>query len=462
MSRSGRDFLFAVRADSGHDSAQTERQQMQRRHIPGLSIAIVDGGKIVKAKGYGVIEAGQTTAVTPDTLFMAASISKTVTAAAALVYVDKGKLSLEEDINSKLTTWKVPDSEFTRESKVTLRTALSHTAGLSAAYFDGYAVSELLPSLVQILNGQKPANSEPVRVGFVPGTRWSYSGGGYLVVQQLLIDVNGKPFPEVMQDTVLRPLGMTNSTFQQPLPPDRTSQAATGHRNDRAKVVGRWHVYPEMAAAGLWTTASDLGRFVIGLQQALAGAPKSMLTQSMARQMVTLQKDEYGLGVYINGKEDSLRFLHFGRDEGFDSAMMAYVATGKAAIILSNANDDSSTVRRIYGRIAEHYQWPGYPKPPNRSALHVSIAPDLLSRYEGQYQIAPGQLLTFVARNGHLFTQSDGLDDEEFTPESEQRFASVDRDVEATFTIGTNGSVTGLLWTNKERGLERTAPRVSP
>ena len=436
-------------------------QQMQRRHIPGMSIAIVDGGKIVKAKGYGVLEAGKATPVTPDTLFMAASISKTVTATAALVYVDNGKLSLEENINSKLTTWKVPDSEFARESKVTLRSALSHTAGLTTPYFNGYAVGDPLPSLVQILDGQEPANSKPVRVEFVPGTKWSYSGGGYLVVQQLLIDVSGKPFPELMQDSVLGPLAMTNSTFQQPLPSGRASQAATGHGNDRAKVVGRWHVYPEMAAAGLWTTASDLGRFVIGLQQALAGVPKSVLTQSTARQMVTVQKEEYGLGTFLNGKDDSLRFQHFGRDEGFDSAMIAYAATGKGAIILFNANDDSSMGRRIFGEIAEHYHWPGYPKPPHRSAATASVSPDVLAKYEGQYRIAPDQVITFAARNGRLFTQSDGMDDEEFALEAEQRFVSAERNVEATFTTGTDGLVTGLLWKNRDRGVERTAPRVA-
>lgn len=434
-------------------------QQMQRRGIPGLSIAIVDGGKIVRAKAYGLVEAGTTVAVTPATLFMAGSISKPVTAAAALVLVDRTRLALDEDVNEKLATWKVPASEFTAKRKVTLGDILTHSSGLSGAFFEGYAANAALPSLVQVLDGKAPANSKPIRVEFVPGSEWRYSGGAYLVLQQLLIDVSARPFPDLMQDRVLKPLAMTSSTFEQPLRRDRGALAATGHQEDRTKVPGRWHVYPEMAAGGLWTTSADLARFMIGMQQSMAGAPNSLLSRELARQMVTRHRnDDDGLGWFVDGKAEALRFFYFGRDEGFDSALLGFVETGKGAVVMLNTNDDSRMVPRIFRRLAAIYRWPGFPLAPQRTEPMATLEPSVLARYEGRYEFAPQQGPTFAAKDGRLFSQSGGRDDEEFTPLSELRFVSTERDAELTFTLGPDGSATGLLWRNN--GVERTARRV--
>ena len=170
----------------------------------------------------------------------------------------------------------------------------------------------------------KPANSVAIRVDTVPGSKWRYSGGGYTVMQQLLIDVTGKPFPELMRETTLKPLGMNNSTFEQPLPKRMAASAATGFETSGKAVEGQWHIYPKMAAAGLWTTASDLARFAMGIQQSLAGDPNAVLSQSTAREMVTRQIDDDGLGVFLQGKEKSLRFSHNGRNEGFDADLVAW------------------------------------------------------------------------------------------------------------------------------------------
>src|SRR5262245_2270193 len=258
---------------------------MQKRKIPGLSLAIVQEGKIVKARAYGVTEAGGSQPVTPATLFQAGSISKPVTAFGALVLVQRGKLDLDADVNLKLKTWKVPASDVARGKKVTLRRLLSHSAGLTVHGFPGYAVGEPVPSVVQILDGAKPANTDPIRVDLEPGTKFRYSGGGYTVAQQLILDVTGKPFPQTMRDLVLGPLGMSQSTYEQPLPRDKAELTPTGHGGDRVRIDGRWHIYPEMAAAGLWTTPSDLARFAIGVQQAAAGKSK-VLGRGLARQML--------------------------------------------------------------------------------------------------------------------------------------------------------------------------------
>src|SRR6266704_996806 len=204
------------------------------------------------AKGYGVAEPGGKVPVTTRTLFQAGSISKPVAAAAMLALVEQGKLSLDEDVNMKLKSWKVPENEFTKEQKVTLRRLASHTAGLTVHGFPGYDVDEKVPTLVQIFNGEKPANTDAIRVDFVPGTEERYSGGGVTIEQQLMMDVSGKQFPVLMKETVLDKIGMSDSSYEQPLPPARAAMTAGGVYADGKPVHGKWHVYPEMAAAGMW------------------------------------------------------------------------------------------------------------------------------------------------------------------------------------------------------------------
>ena len=332
--------------------------KMAETHIAGLSLAVVQDGRIVKVQGYGFADKEAKIPVTPATLFQAGSISKSVAAAAMLHLVQEGKLSLDTDVNTQLRTWKVPENEFTKKEKVTLRRLLSHSAGLTIHGFGGYATNAPIPTLVQVLDGVKPpANSSPVRVNIIPGAKWRYSGGGYCVAQQLAIDATDRPFPEFMRDTVLTPFGMTNSTYEQPLPLAMRAQAATGYFENGEPLRGRWHIYPEMAAAGLWTTASDLARFTIGIQQALTGQTNPVLTQATAKLMLTEQIDRDGLGVFLDGHGKALRFAHDGRDLGFDSFMLAYAESGKSVVILMNQNSESRIARGIVNVVAKQYGW---------------------------------------------------------------------------------------------------------
>ncbi|HTQ51080.1 MAG TPA: serine hydrolase domain-containing protein [Candidatus Acidoferrales bacterium] len=329
--------------------------RMQQQHIPGLSLAIIQDGKIIKAKGYGFTDQSSRVPVTAHTLFLAGSVSKSVAAFGALRLVQEGQLTLDADVNTRLRTWKVPENKFTKDQKVTLREILSHSAGLTVHGFPGYARTASIPTLVQVLDGVKPANTPAIRVDTIPGSEWRYSGGGYTVMQQLMMDVTGNPFPKFMSDTVLQPLGMTNSTYEQPLPKDLAMLAATGYYASGRAVEGKWHVYPEMAAAGLWTTPSDLARFAIAIQQALAGKSNPVLSPATTRLMLTRQKANDGLGVFLGGRGQSLRFSHGGRDEGFDAFMVAYADTGQGAVIMINANDDSGASNKIIEAIAKEY-----------------------------------------------------------------------------------------------------------
>lgn len=339
------------------------RAQMKKRDITGLSLAIIDGGKIVREQGYGFTDKSGRTPVTASTLFQAGSVSKPVAALGALHLVDKGLLSLDEDVNTKLRTWTVPQNKFTDARKVTLRLILSHSAGMTVHGFPGYAVGLPLPTLTQVLNGEKSANTSAIRVDRTPGKEWKYSGGGYLVMQQMLLDVTSKPFPQFMDEVVLKPLGMTSSTYSQPLPDNMAARAAKGYGGIYDQSVnGAWNVYPEMAAAGLWTTAGDLARFAIGIQNAVSGESNPVISQSLTQQMLTIQKKKNGLGLFLGSGGKTLRFGHDGVNIGFDAATVAYAHMGKGAVVMINKNDGGRAMNQIFTIIAEQYHWPDYPK----------------------------------------------------------------------------------------------------
>jgi CubicO group peptidase (beta-lactamase class C family) len=330
---------------------------------PGLSVAVFDGFKLVWAKAYGVTAAGARDRVTLDTLFQAGSISKPVTAIAVLQLVERGTLSLDADINTVLRSWKVPDNEHTATEKVTLRRILSHHAGLTVHGFPGYAVDQPVPTLVQVLDGAPPANTAPVRVDLVPGTKFRYSGGGTTVAQLALQDVLGRPFPRIMDEAVIRPLGLRNSTYEQPLPAERAAHAATGHRSTGQPVEGHWHVYPEMAAAGLWTTSSDLAAIAIEVARAKSGRSERLLREATARLMLTpidrdADGDTPGLGFFVDPSGKTDRFGHGGADEGFQAVLVAFAATGRGAVVMANSDNGGALAQPLLDAIGREYGWP--------------------------------------------------------------------------------------------------------
>lgn len=356
-------WLLALCAGAAHadDIDEFVKAQMREHRIPGLSLAVVSKGAIVKEGGFGVTGKGM--AVTPATPFQAASISKTVAALGALRLVESGQLRLDANVNRTLRTWQIPDNDFTKDSKVTLRGILSNSGGLGVPSFPGYAAGAPVPSLAQLLDGKAPANTPAVRVDYVPRSQWRYSGGGHAVLQQLMSDAGGKPFAGLMHELVLAPLGMGHSSFEQTLPAALASTAAAGHV-DGQPLPGGAHIYPELAAAGLWTTAPDLARFVIGLGSAFQGRPGAVLSQEMTKEMMSRQIRAEGLGVFVMGTDSRAPSLWYaGRNRGFDAFLWFAPASGDAIVILINANDNDETLKNIARSIAGKLGMAGFPFP---------------------------------------------------------------------------------------------------
>ncbi len=354
----------------GHAPLTFDLQTLMKLYrVPGVSIAIIDQFKIDWTKTYGAVENGKNTPITGNTVFQAGSISKPVAAAAALSLVQQGKLTLDEDVNKTLATWKVPENEFTQKEKVTLRRLLTHSAGLTVHGFPGYAPAEPVPTLVQVLDGQKPANNPPIRVDMVPGTAYRYSGGGVTVEQQLLIDVTSEQFPQLMRELVFNKENMNDSTFEEPLPLTWSSRAASGTDTCGNTVRGRWRTYPEMAAAGLWTTPSDLARFAIDIALSTRGKSNLVLTKGMAQEMLTRQVSNVGLGFHLGGNKNPSEFRHGGSDEGFEAELIMNANSGQGIVIMTNSQNGSALAELLIESVANEYTWKY--APPRHNAINL-------------------------------------------------------------------------------------------
>ncbi len=303
---------------AGREDRWTLAERMALHKVPGLSVAIIDGGRVVEAAGFGLADALTGAPVTPETLFQACSMSKPLAALAVMRAVARGQLSLDAPVNTFLKSWKLPSTEAFDADAVTLGRLLDHTAGTSVAGFGGYPMGAAIPTTAQVLDGAPPANSEPVRLTAPPGGQERYSGGGTTIAQLVLEELWGLPAPEVYQRDVLTPLGMSSSTFAQPLPAALSAIAATGHDDAGKPVPGRFHVFPEYAAAGLWTTAADYARFLIAIQDAAAGRSGAILSRDAALRFVTPQPgSSFGAGPEVSGADERRLFGHSGGNRGF-------------------------------------------------------------------------------------------------------------------------------------------------
>ncbi len=334
--------------------------RMRHFHVHGFSIAVFDHYELQWARGFGDADVEAHVPVTEATLFQAGSISKSVNALGVMLAVAQGKLALDAPIDSELESWHIPENTLTRATPVTLRMLLSHTAGTTVHGFNGYAAGAPVPTIQQVLAGTPPANSEPIVVDEPPGKAFRYSGGGITIAQLALVERMREAYPQILAHSVLEPIGMTRSTYEQPLPTARVAEAAAGYYSEGAPVPGKRHTYPEMAAAGLWTTPSDLARFFIELQLALAGRSK-LVTQAIAHEMTTpvLAGGHNGLGVFRNDRHGAPLFGHDGADAGFQANAIASLDGGYGVIVMANSDNSFDLFHEVENAVFAEYGWPG-------------------------------------------------------------------------------------------------------
>ena len=373
LSQDSTDELIKIIEDAQYPNRQgldpyTLDELMDRFGVPGVSIAVIKDFKIHWAKGYGIADVETGVRVNTETLFQAASISKPVNAMAVLKAAQDGKFSMDDDINTILKSWKLPESPFTRNQSVTPRMLASHTSGLGDGLgFPGYDPSDPRPTTIQILDGEKPSNVGPVLLARSPMTAVHYSGGGVTILQLALTDVAGTPYPNILQEYVLGPVGMTQSTFEQPLSPERDKNAARGH-GGRGQAMGvKWHVYPELAAAGLWTTPTDLAKFAIEVQRSLRGEANNVLSPTMIKEMLSpVGVGDYAVGFSVSKEGEGWYFTHGGSNWGFRCLLVAHKVKGYGFAIMTNARNGGIITNELKQRIERAYGYDSLDKPVRR------------------------------------------------------------------------------------------------
>lgn len=378
-------------------------ERMNATGIKGLSIAVIRNYKIEWAKGYGLADVEEKRRVTTDTRFQAASISKSLNSMGILKLVQMGKLDPDADINKYLTSWKFPYDSVSKNKKISTHNLLSHTAGLDIHGFPGYKRKDTLPTIQQILDGLRPANTRAVRSLFEPGTKFKYSGGGTTITQLILTDVTGSNYADWMQKNVLQPLGMTNSSYRQP--PADTANLATGYYGNGNPVTGKYHVYPEQAAAGLWTTPTDLAKYIIECQLALEGKSQKVLSPAMMKKRLTPYIDSAAaLGVFIDKRKGQSWFNHNGGNEAFLCTSYGSMEGGNGVVIMING-DNFAVISELLNSVATVYDWKGFYNATFKKT--VKVPKDSLLQYPGKYLLMK-DTLTILFCGDNLCIQQNG------------------------------------------------------
>ena len=406
-------------------------ERMEYYKVPGVSIAIVENRKIKWAKGYGYANTETGTKVDENTLFQAGSISKPIAALAALKLFENDSLELNKDVNYYLKDWQIPENRFTETKKVTLEKLLTHTAGMTVHGFPGYKQTDKFPDIIDVLNGK--GNTAKIIVDTLPGSIWRYSGGGYTVMEKIVEDVSGTSLDNYMFKNILLPIGMKNSTFQQPIAKEFQNNISGAYNRNGELIKGLWHNYPEQAAAGLWTTPSDLAMYCIELQDILQGEKDGILTKETVELMLTKHKNDWGLGLSLKNEKDSLIFQHGGKNEGFTNDMIAFAYQGNAVIIMTNADNGGTLISEIRNAISNYYNWQ-ISQP--RTIEVINISDTELKQFIGKYQLEGQKLKIKVQlKENQIFIKNPLLGDLNLLPLTNTKFIDIESGTVIEFLV---------------------------
>jgi len=419
-------FERTLRRTVAIEGAETQRfelaARMEHYRVPGLSVAVIEDCRIVDARGFGSTM-WNGAPVTPETRFQAGSISKSVTAIGALRLIERGTLSLDGDVQLQMKGWSYDKAR----GPVTLRQLLSHTAGTNLEGMKGYLPGEPRPKLAQILRGEAPANTPAIVVESDPGSRWNYSGGGYIVTQALMGEATGKEFAPLMRELVLEPLGMASSSFGQPPSNADEARSAQGTSADGSPLPGKWRVYPEMAPAGLWSTPSDLGRFAIGLARSVRGETGAIIGKDAAAQLMTRGPGNWGLGVDLGPADGARQISHTGKNVGFTSMFIIYPESCQGAVVMTNGYDGGWLIKEVIRAIGDVYRWPARNTLPARAALPLTTS--IAERFVGIYRLRdfPAERFSITRdSDGELIWAREGHVGRSLLPEAEGKLFSPD------------------------------------
>ena len=444
----------------------TIEELLEQFGVPGVSVAVIHDFQIHWAKGYGTADVETGAPVDAETMFQAASISKPVAAMAVLRAVQDGLFTLDTDINEILTSWTLEGGEFTRERAVTPRSLTSHTSGLGDGFgFPGYDPDATLPTPIQIFEGHELSNVGTLFMERAPMTFAEYSGGGVTVMQQALEDARRRPFAEVLAADVLGPIGMTRSSFQQPISAEHDRNAARAHDGEGRSRGPKWHVYPELAAAGLWTTATDLARLAIEVQKSAVGESNRVLDQVHVQEMLSpVGVGDFAVGFSIGKRGEGWYFSHGGSNWGFRATLLAHKVKGYGLAIMTNADQGGAVMSELSRRIQEIYEWDsvadpvrrGYTAPVERE--EVSVSAEVLSEYVGSYDLGDGLVVEITMEGDALFAQPTDQPRLPIFAESETEFFLKVVEAQIVFTRGADGEVDGFVL--HQGGAQRPGQKV--
>ncbi|KEK22659.1 serine hydrolase domain-containing protein [Bacillus gaemokensis] len=330
-------------------------ERMKQYPVAGLSLASIRDGKLERTKSFGLLEVGTIKKVNVNSIFNACSISKLLTAMLALKLEGQRILDLDEDVNNSLVSWKVPENEFTHNKKITLRNLLSHQSGIidPPESFDIYNPLQRKPTILQILKGETPYCSVPIEVRYEPESSFHYSDAGFCIIEQLIEDVSGKSFDLLLKELILEPLHMKNSTLELPKQGVTNAHFACGHNKDGNIVDGKYPFYPYSAAAGIWSTPTDLAALVIEVIHSLQGSSKLGLSPKIIKEMISPQgcSKWTGLGVFLDNSGQEIEISSLGWGVGFQCMMVAYPHRGTGAVIMTNSDLGVHQTKGIIGEV---------------------------------------------------------------------------------------------------------------
>ena len=403
--------------------------------------------------GYGLADTIKGTAVTTETMFSAGSISKFLAAVAALKMVDDEQTDLDRPINDYLTSWKLAENDFTKATPVTLRMLLSHSGGTSQSAYFGFTPTQPLPTVVEVLSGAPISETRPVVVNSAPNQQFSYSGGGYMVAQLALMDVSGLSFSELTRKLLFTPLGMENSTFEQPVPASFAGQCAWAY-SSLPWFKGMPYVYPQQAAAGLYTTPTDLAKFFIDVQESYRGTG-TVLTQATTTAMLTPQQDvsdgayreQIGIGPFLLQRTDNrdpggVYFEFTGVNAGFLAYGIASVTDGNGVIVMLNSGDDVNGLgKEIRRAVAKAYNWTNFLP---AEIEPISLKDTQLDEYAGRYRMSADEVLYLRRENGYLVENINEGSDIYCFPIGGDTIVLTDYNIKAGFARNDRGEVISL------------------